>query len=273
MALLVGLFGAGILATDLLAAIAAQTRDLVIGDTSSSGETEQVEDWVETSRAAQEAGPPSGSNLESLGNTQAILQDNDNDEPKSTPVKAESAQAEKVAVSPSAVSAITPHSKQQATGFAGSSIWQRGSFPVENFQSYTSAFGYRSFGGRWAFHRGLDLAAPKGSYVRNWWAGKVIKISDGDNCGTAVRIQSGNWQHVYCHLKGRASTRNGRRYLNDAGSGLEIWEGQMVQTGARIGRVGMTGRTTGPHLHWGIKYGKDWIDPALVLRAMYASRS
>ena len=62
VALLVGLFGAGILATDLLAAIAAQTRDLVIGDTSSSGETEQVEDWVETSRAAQEAGPPSGSN-------------------------------------------------------------------------------------------------------------------------------------------------------------------------------------------------------------------
>ena len=274
LALLVGLFGAGILATDLLAAIAAQTQDLVIGDSSPSGETEQVEDWVESSRATQEAGPPS-SDLETLGNTQAILQDGgDNDgDPKSAPLKAEPAQAEKAAVSPSAVSAIAPGPKQQATGFSGGSVWQRGSFPVENFQSYTSAFGYRNFGGRWAFHRGLDLAAPKGSYVRNWWAGKVIKISDGGLCGTTVRIQSGNWQHVYCHLKGRVGTRNGRRYLNDAGSGLEIWEGQMVQTGARIGRVGMTGRTTGPHLHWGIKYGKDWIDPALVLRAMYASGS
>ena len=62
--------------------------------------------------------------------------------------------------------------------------------------------------------------------------------------------------------------------LKDPGSGLEILEGQMVQTGTHIGRVGMTGRTTtGPHFHWGIKYGKDWIDPALVLRAMYSSRS
>ena len=172
-----------------------------------------------------------------------------------------------------AVPAVAPRPKQQATGFSGRSPWQKGSFPVENFQSYTSAFGYRGSAGRWEFHRGLDLAAPKGSYIRNWWAGKVIKISDGDRCGTAVRIQSGNWQHVYCHMKGRAGVRNGRRYLNDPGSGIEIWEGQMVQTGARIGRIGMTGRTTGPHLHWGIKYGKDWIDPALVLRAMYTPGS
>ncbi|NEO61799.1 MAG: M23 family metallopeptidase, partial [Moorea sp. SIO4G2] len=41
----------------------------------------------------------------------------------------------------------------------------------------------------------------------------------------------------------------------------------------RIGRVGMTGRTTGPHLHWGLKYGKQYVDPAQVLRAMYKTRA
>ena len=220
-----------------------------------------------------------------LFRSQAILQPPGASLPKEAPRKpkiepnpqASSANTDddsiKVASSAAAVPAIAPPQKQGAVAYSGTSAWQRGSFPVENFQSYTSAFGYRGSGGRWEFHRGLDLAAPKGSYIRNWWAGKVIKISDGDRCGTAVRIQSGNWQHVYCHLKGRAGVRDGRRYLKDPGSGLEIWEGQMVQTGARIGRVGMTGRTTGPHLHWGIKYGKDWIDPALVLRAMYTPRS
>ena len=292
MALVVGLFGAGILSTELLVAIAAQTRDFMAGSSSPNGDTEQVEDWIEASRAAKDAGPPkangesnNSTSLESLGNTQAILQPPGSNlpkgqlrKPKIEPSPQASSQkadnsSTKVASSAAAVPASAPPQQQGAAAYAGGSPWQRGSFPVENFQSYTSAFGYRGSGGRWEFHRGLDLAAPKGSYIRNWWAGKVIKISDGDRCGTAVRIQSGNWQHVYCHMKGRAGTRDGRRYLKDPGSGVELWEGQMVQTGARIGRIGMTGRTTGPHLHWGIKYGKDWIDPALVLRAMYTPRS
>ncbi|MCS6783415.1 MAG: M23 family metallopeptidase, partial [Gloeomargarita sp. SKYG98] len=64
----------------------------------------------------------------------------------------------------------------------------------------------------------------------------------------------------------------GVNYLDDPGSGLVIREGQWVPTGARIGRVGMTGRTTGPHLHWGLQYDGNWIDPALILRAMYHQR-
>jgi murein DD-endopeptidase MepM/ murein hydrolase activator NlpD len=156
------------------------------------------------------------------------------------------------------------------------SLWQGASFPVENFQTYTSPFGYRaSPDGRSSseFHRGLDMAAPEGSYIRNWWTGKVVEVSDDSACGTSVVIQSGEWEHVYCHMQGYVESGRGGKYLIDREGGVQIFEGQTIPAGARIGRVGMTGRTTGPHLHWGLKYTGQWIDPALVLRAMYASQS
>lgn len=153
--------------------------------------------------------------------------------------------------------------------------WSSASFPVENFQTYTSPFGYRTSpydDSAQEFHSGLDLAAPQGSYIRNWWGGQVIEVSDAGNCGTSVIIQSGGWQHIYCHMMGHVEVIDGSRYLVDRGGGIQLWEGQVIPTGARIGRVGMTGRTTGPHLHWGLKYDSEWVDPALVLRAMYSSQ-
>ena len=156
-----------------------------------------------------------------------------------------------------------------------SNPWQYASFPVENFQAYTSGFGYRSspVDGNSQFHYGLDLAAPMGSYVRNWWAGKIVELSDNTACGTLIRIQSGEWQHVYCHLMGRVEMSNGTRYLVDREGGIILQQGQVLPVGARIARVGMTGRTTGPHLHWGLKHDGQWIDPALVLQAMYNQQS
>ncbi len=155
---------------------------------------------------------------------------------------------------------------------ASRSSWQGGSFPVENFQAYTSSFGYRrsaTGGGGLEFHSGLDIAAPNGSYIRSWWTGQVIEVSDNTLCGTSIKIKSGDWTHVYCHMQGHVETAYGQRYLIDRTGGIQVWEGQQVPSGARIGRVGMTGRTTGPHLHWGIKYAGQYVDPALVLRAMY----
>ncbi len=153
------------------------------------------------------------------------------------------------------------------------SLWKEASFPVENFQAYTSGFGYRPnpLGSGEEFHAGLDIAAPLGSYIRNWWGGKVLVVSDDTGCGTMIVLQSGEWQHRYCHMQGGVEVIDGRRYLVDKAGSIAIAEGEDVPTGARIGRVGMTGWTTGPHLHWGLKYGGDWVDPAEVLRAMYAS--
>ncbi len=170
------------------------------------------------------------------------------------------------------VRAVEPQGSE--TLAVGSDPWNQASFPVENFQAYTSPFGYRQdpYNGGQRFHYGLDMAAPSGSYIRNWWEGQVVEVSDDSACGTSVVLQSGNWLHIYCHMHGFVTSDSSGRYLVDGDGGIRLQEGQIVPTGARIGRVGMTGRTTGPHLHWGLKYDGNWVDPALVLRAMYNSQ-
>ncbi|MBO3457205.1 M23 family metallopeptidase [Aetokthonos hydrillicola Thurmond2011] len=153
--------------------------------------------------------------------------------------------------------------------------WLPASFPVENFQAYTSGFGYRysaTGGNNLEFHGGLDIAAPQGSYVRNWWAGTVVKVGDRDACGTHIVIKSGEWQHTYCHMEGQVETADNRNYMIDREGGIQIWEGQQIPAGVRIGRVGMTGRTTGPHLHWGLKYSNNYVNPAMVLQAMFSQQ-
>jgi murein DD-endopeptidase MepM/ murein hydrolase activator NlpD len=152
------------------------------------------------------------------------------------------------------------------------SDWQGSSFPVENLQAYSSAFGYRESptgGYTQEFHYGLDMAAPEGSYVHNWWTGTVKQVSDDTNCGTSVVVQSGDWTATYCHMQGYTDSDDQGRYNIDREIGLQIREGQLLPAGARMGRVGMTGRTTGPHLHWTLKYAGNYVDPGYVLRAMY----
>ncbi len=158
---------------------------------------------------------------------------------------------------------------------ATQNLWQYASFPVENFRGYTSPFGYRisPVDGSRQFHQGLDIAAPLGSYVRNWWTGKIAELSDHTACGTLIKIQSGAWQHIYCHLMGSVESTPQGRYLIDREGGILLWQGQEIPVGARIARVGMTGRTTGPHLHWGLLYGSNYVDPALVLREMFKNQA
>ncbi len=166
------------------------------------------------------------------------------------------------------------HNSIEPTTIA-SNVWAHGSFPVENFQSYTSPFGYRRspFDGEVQFHNGLDMAAPLGSYVRSWWTGTVSKVASDSSCGTSVTIKSGEWEHAYCHLKGHIEKSDKGLFLIDSDGGVKIRQGQEVPVGARIGRVGMTGRTTGPHLHWVLRHKGSYVDPASVLKAMFKSRA
>ena len=147
------------------------------------------------------------------------------------------------------------------------SRWQLGVFPVTSFLAYTSHFGTRT--GPWGRvepHYGLDIAAPMGSPIRNWWAGVVQDVINDGSCGVGLVIRSGNYEHIYCHLAGQSS---GGTYSSGP---VLVRQGQWLRTGQLLGHVGMSGRTTGPHLHWGMRHGGRWLDPAQILRAMAAGR-
>jgi murein DD-endopeptidase MepM/ murein hydrolase activator NlpD len=133
------------------------------------------------------------------------------------------------------------------------SSWKNTSFPVENFQKISSPYGWRTgpTSGKREFHNGIDLAAPHGSYVRNWADGLVTDVSYDRRCGWRVEVNSGAWEHVYCHL-----------------SGIGVRKGQYVKAGQTIAAVGETGHATGPHLHWTLRYNQQLIDPSAVIYAM-----
>jgi murein DD-endopeptidase MepM/ murein hydrolase activator NlpD len=146
--------------------------------------------------------------------------------------------------------------------------WLRGVFPVASFAGYTSPFGMRThpLSGDRRQHFGVDIAGPLGSPVRSWWHGTVTEVIRDGGCGNGLTLRSGNYEHIYCHLAG--SVENGW-YRSGA---VLVRAGQRVRAGQVIGHIGLTGSTTGPHLHWGIRYRGAWMDPARVLRAMAASR-
>ena len=146
--------------------------------------------------------------------------------------------------------------------------WRQGIFPVAQFQTYTSHYGMRRLnGGQAQVHHGLDIAAPLGSEVRSWWSGRVLEVIQDGICGNGLVIGSGAYEHIYCHLGG--TVHNGKL----RSGGISLQKGHPVRFGQAIGHIGMTGRTTGPHLHWGLRYGGRWLDPARILRAMAASRA
>lgn len=149
-----------------------------------------------------------------------------------------------------------------------SSSWGRGSFPVASFAGYSSPFGLRvhPVTGGVRPHEGIDIAAPLGSAVQNWWSGTLVAILQDAGCGNGLLIRSGPYEHLYCHLGGRVE---GELYRSGA---VQLRRGQRLRTGQTIGHVGLSGNTTGPHLHWGVRYGNRWLDPAAVLRAMAADR-
>lgn len=124
---------------------------------------------------------------------------------------------------------------------------------VENSYRQSSGFGNRTdpFTRTPAFHAGLDFAAPTGTTVLAAGNGRVTFVGNKAGYGKTVEIehQSGLLSR-YSHLSG---------YL--------VQEGQEVSTGLPIARVGSTGRSTGPHLHFEVRKGDQALNPKRFLEA------
>jgi murein DD-endopeptidase MepM/ murein hydrolase activator NlpD len=125
--------------------------------------------------------------------------------------------------------------------------------PVPPRAEVTSGFGPRldPFVKQYAFHSGIDLKGEPGDVARATAGGRVTIASYQGGYGLLVEIDHGNGLATrYGHL-----------------SAIDINEGQIVEAGEPVGRIGTTGRSTGPHLHYEVRVAGEPVDPLHYLRA------
>lgn len=125
------------------------------------------------------------------------------------------------------------------------------SWPFSRNYIITSPFGWRKdpFTGQSAFHAGIDIGAPKNTSIRAVADGVVLVAGRYGGYGNCVIINNGHSIHtLYGHM-----------------TSVAVKVGEQVKRGQVIGHVGMTGRATGPHLHFGVYWHGRAVDPWQLL--------
>ena len=159
-----------------------------------------------------------------------------------------------VAPDPEDLKRIQAESQLKAKVFAASvsvPLWA-GNFRAPVTAQPTDSFGTRrTFNGKLAsIHKGMDFRAPTGTLVHAGNSGMVVLARPLYYEGNCVVIDHGlGIFTISMHL-----------------SRIDVKEGQHVATRERLGLSGATGRVTGPHLHWAVRWQDAYLDPAKLLR-------
>lgn len=142
---------------------------------------------------------------------------------------------------------ITKNAKAQI-GLENNALFANGFTIPINGGRISSVFGSQRIlnGVRKSPHNGIDIAVPTGTPVKAMSEGKVLLSADNFYyAGNFIIIDHGlGLNSMYLHL-----------------SESLVKEGQFVKRGEVIGKVGTTGRSTGPHLHWSVQWFNKRIDP------------
>jgi murein DD-endopeptidase MepM/ murein hydrolase activator NlpD len=120
-------------------------------------------------------------------------------------------------------------------------------------------FGHRSdpFSGEGAMHTGIDISAPKGTSVKATADGIVMYANWNTGYGRCVIVDHGNgYQTLYGHL-----------------SQIGVIEGEEIRQGEIVGRVGNSGHSTGPHLHYEVRVHSTPVNPYRFLSQSAAMKS
>ena len=120
--------------------------------------------------------------------------------------------------------------------------------PVEGI--VTSNFGWRNPKSSTVskYHTGIDIGAEEGTNIISATNGKVVLASSEGSYGNHLKIQVEDIAIIYAHCLS-----------------LEVKEGDEITQGQIIAKVGSTGNSTGPHLHFEIRRDKRYVDPKLIL--------
>jgi hypothetical protein len=159
-----------------------------------------------------------------------------------------------VSPGPEALKQIEDESKLKAKIFAASApepLWTS-SFRAPVTAQATDSFGTRrTFNGKLAsVHKGMDFRAAMGTPVRAGNGGVVVLARPLYFEGNCVVIDHGLGLYtISMHF-----------------SRIDLKEGQHVAAGDQLGLSGATGRVTGPHLHWAVRWQGAYLDPAKLLR-------
>lgn len=147
-----------------------------------------------------------------------------------------------------------PEANDFRSALQGSTGGVRHAWPVPASieQRLSSGYGMRKdpFHGRQAFHGGIDIAAATGTPVLASAEGRVSRVETGKGLGKFVAVEHRDGtESYYGHL-----------------SAQSVRIGQRVMQGQKVGELGSTGRSTGPHLDYRIKKDGKNVNPMTVLR-------